>query len=112
VLSADVHLESAHHASERRYRLLAENVSDIIWTLRLDTMAFSYLSPPVEKVLGFTPGEVFALGLDRLIPWPFRERVYQRLAHELGREGQPGVAPDRCVTMEIQLLRKDGSYGW
>jgi PAS domain-containing protein len=40
--------------SERRYRLLAENISDVIWMLDLD-LKIRYISPSIEPICGFSP---------------------------------------------------------
>jgi PAS domain-containing protein len=42
--------------SERKYRILAENVSDIIWIMDLKTRKFVYISPSVEKIQGIHSG--------------------------------------------------------
>jgi PAS domain S-box-containing protein len=44
-------------ASEQRYRLLAENSSDVIWTADLE-MRTTYISPSVEAASGFKPEEM------------------------------------------------------
>ncbi|HON18502.1 MAG TPA: PAS domain S-box protein [Salinivirgaceae bacterium] len=41
---------------EEHYRLLANNSTDIIWTMNLKR-ELTYVSPAVERVLGFTPEE-------------------------------------------------------
>jgi PAS domain S-box-containing protein len=98
--------------SEHRYRLLAENVSDVIWTLRLDTMRFDYISQSVLRARGFTPEEAMELSLEKTLAPQFLENVTRALAEELARDGQEGVDPNRCRTMELQQLLKDGSPAW
>jgi PAS domain S-box-containing protein len=49
--------------SEEKYRLLAENVTDVVWVLDVDDDKFLYVTPSVENVLGFTSEEVCAKGL-------------------------------------------------
>lgn len=55
--------------SERQYRLLADNISDVIWVLDLSLTKFTYVSPSVERLQGFTPEELMQLDLeDTLTP--------------------------------------------
>lgn len=48
--------------SENLYRLLSENTGDIISLHNLD-LSFQYLSPSVEKLLGYTPQELLGTNL-------------------------------------------------
>lgn len=43
--------------SGERHRLLADNATDVIWIMGLDRH-FSYVSPSVEKLIGYTSSEV------------------------------------------------------
>ena len=52
--------------SEERYRLLADNARDIVWTMALDG-AITSVSPAVEKVRGFTPVETMGQPLDAIL---------------------------------------------
>jgi PAS domain S-box-containing protein len=58
--------EAVLQASERRYRLLAENTSDIVRLLSSDPQ-HAYTSPATRTVLGYEPEEFAALPLEQLI---------------------------------------------
>ncbi len=47
-------------ASEERYRLLAENSHDVIWTMDVATRRFTYVSPSIQQLRGVTAEEVMA----------------------------------------------------
>jgi PAS domain S-box-containing protein len=38
--------------------LLAENVTDNLWTFDLATMRYTYTSPSVFRIIGYTPEEM------------------------------------------------------
>lgn len=53
-------------ASEARYRLMAENASDIIATYGLDGV-FTYVSPAVESALGYRPAELIGKSVNEIV---------------------------------------------
>jgi PAS domain S-box-containing protein len=99
-------------ASEQLYRLLAENVRDIIWTFNLSTMSFDYVSPSVEKCRGFTPEQAMALSLEQTLAPQSLKHVQDAIAEELARDGQPGVDPQRSRTIELEHSTSKGNYIW
>lgn len=95
-------------ANEARYRLLSENSSDVIWLFDLEANRFTYVSPSVERLRGFTAEEVLQQKFeDVLTPESYRmiaEALPQRLnAFAAGDESM------RSMTHEIVQTCKDGS---
>jgi PAS domain S-box-containing protein len=52
------YIQQALIESEEKYRLIAENTSDVIWKIDLATLRFSYVSPSVLLMRGYTAEEV------------------------------------------------------
>ncbi len=98
--------------SEKRYRLLAENVTDIIWRFDLATLKFDYVSPSVERIRGFTPEEAQELDLEQTLSPASFELANGVLTEELKLEAYPDADPGRARTIEIQHSCKDGTYAW
>jgi PAS domain S-box-containing protein len=98
--------------SEERYRLLATSVMDVIWTIDISSLKFSYVSPSVERMQGFTPEEIMQMPLNKvLLPDSF-EKASEIIAEELMIENAGGADPIRSRTVELQEYCKDGSIIW
>jgi PAS domain S-box-containing protein len=50
--------EAALQKSEAHYAFIANNTNDVIWALSLATGKYTYVSPSVQKLRGYTPDEV------------------------------------------------------
>lgn len=98
--------------SEGRYRLLAENASDIIWVLSLSTLTFEYMSPSVERIRGFTHEEAMALSLEETLSPTSYQLAMQIMEEELANEGKEGIDPQRSRRLELEQSLKSGGYAW
>jgi PAS domain S-box-containing protein len=98
--------------SEARYRLLAENMTDTIWTMDLATMKFTYISPAVQEMRGFTVAEALEMSVEETISPASLPGIYQALAQELEEEAAGRSEDTRSRIMEIQQSCKDGSFAW
>lgn len=97
--------------SEARYRLLADNISDIIWIFDFKTMRFTYSSPSIEGILGIKAEEVtgFRWG-DFLTPLSFE--LANKILEEEQTATNQNFDPTRSRRIELELYRKDGSTVW
>ncbi len=96
--------------SERKYRLVADNVNDMIWLMDIRHRRFSYISPSVERMRGYTPAEVMEQSLEEILTPASYEKAVKTLSRELAED--KGKDPDRSVSMELEQYRKDGSTMW
>ncbi|MFV2082215.1 MAG: PAS domain S-box protein, partial [bacterium] len=97
--------------SERRYRLLADNVTDVIWTLDMD-LNRTYLSLSVMRIRGFSVEELIGMPLSESMTRESYEIVRSTFQQEIDLEGKPGSDPFRSRTLELEFLCKDGSTIW
>jgi len=103
--------EEALRESEGRYRLLAENATDIIFTMGLD-LRFTYISPSVTRILGYTIEEAMANTLDQVLMPASLERTIQVFTEELAIEASKSKQLWRPRTLELEQICKDGSTIW
>jgi two-component system cell cycle sensor histidine kinase/response regulator CckA len=101
--------ENALRDSEERFRLLAENVVDVIWILDPDTLLFVYISPSVERIAGYRPDEVMGMKLDQLLTDASKELKDQFLKDELAIN-QPDAS--KTTRIELNILHKNGTTVW
>ncbi len=101
--------EGALRESEERFRLLAENVVDILWILDPNDLHFIYVSPSVERIVGYTPAEMMALELDQLVAAEYMEVIKEILGSKLAKSQ---ADPSPITRGEFELHHKNGSTVW
>jgi PAS domain S-box-containing protein len=100
--------EEALHESESRYRLLAENVKDVIWTADLN-LRLTYVSPAHTHLTGYSVEEALAQTLDNLMTPASGEVFTKAFAEELDLEANGPGDLFRSRTLEVALNCRDGS---
>ena len=106
-----VDAEQTLSRSEEKYRLLAENMTDIVWTTDLD-FNFTFYSPSVEIVRGFTPEEAISQKIEETITPDSLLSIQEILAEELAAENLTKKDLYRSRLVEVELYCKDGSTIW
>ena len=97
--------------SEERYRLLAENVTDLIWTTDMN-IELTFVSPSMKLLLGFTPEEAIELGTKKLLTPASYELAENTLHEEIALGSQEPVDLTRSRAIEIELIHKEGFTVW
>jgi len=97
--------------SEERYRLVTENVSDVIWIMDMN-INYTYISPSVKRMRGYTPEEMMSLPAQDLVTPESAAQMLKILAEELTLELSGKADPHRVRTLEMETKNKDGSMIW
>lgn len=103
--------EEALQESEKRYRLIAENIADIFWTMDLN-YSFTYVSPSVTRMRGFTVQEALSQNFSEIMTPQSLQVALQAVQEDQELRQQNPVDKDRKLTIELEEYRKDGSTVW
>ncbi len=94
--------------SEKKYRLLADNATDVILTMDMD-LNYTYLSPSITKLTGFTVEEALALSFkESMTPDSFNDAM-NAIDEDLEMHKKGQKPQDKSRTVEIVFNCKDGS---
>ncbi|PKP47088.1 MAG: hypothetical protein CVT94_12540 [Bacteroidetes bacterium HGW-Bacteroidetes-11] len=97
--------------SDERYRILTENMQDVIWTLDLKKMRFSWISPSVEKLMGFTPEEILRMKMDESFA-PESALKIKNLIDQAINDYNAGNTDLSFVVDELEQKCRNGSSVW
>lgn len=104
-LSERIRAEEALRQSESRFRILAENLQEVVWLSAPDFSACYYVSPAITPLLGLSPEDLYrdpAAWMSLILPED-REGVGAGL--EAQGRGQPAEA-------EFRIRGPDGEIRW
>jgi PAS domain S-box-containing protein len=104
-------LENLLAESEERYRLIAENTSDVIWSIDINTLRFNYISPSVINLTGFTVEEAMSKTIQETLEEKSANFVLAELPKRI-EDFYAGNLNKRIDIREMQQWCKDGSLIW
>jgi PAS domain S-box-containing protein len=103
--------EDALRQSEEKYRWLLNNMADIISVMDMN-LRFTYVSPSITRVRGYTPEEVMAQTLEQTLTPESLEIAVRYFEEEMKLEASGTANPDRNQILELAQYKKDGSIIW
>jgi len=103
--------EEALRESERRFKLITEKMTDIVWIADMNLRTV-YVTPSIEKVLGFTPEERMGQSIEEQFTPDSLAFGLEAMGRELALEEQGRGDPDRTATLVLEYRCKDGSTRW
>lgn len=99
-------ITEALRRSEQKYRIIAENISDVIW-ITDNQLKITFISPSVQKMFGYTPQECLSLSLEKFLT----NESYYVVLHQLQIKKQQYISGEQTEFEEIQeldALHKEG----
>ncbi|PKN20869.1 MAG: hypothetical protein CVU71_03570 [Deltaproteobacteria bacterium HGW-Deltaproteobacteria-6] len=104
-------MEEALRENEKKYRLLTEKMTDIVWIADMNLRTL-YVTPSVQTVLGFTQEERMRQTIDQQFTPDSLFFGLEAMARELTLEAQGQGDPERKAVLVLEYYHKDGSTRW
>ncbi|OHD27457.1 MAG: hypothetical protein A2086_11855 [Spirochaetes bacterium GWD1_27_9] len=96
--------------SEEKYRFLTENILDVIWVLDVEKMKFTYISPSVKKLMGYTAEEVMKQPVKNALTPLSQEELNKIMPHRIASFIE--TKKSEVYVDEMEQPCKDGSTIW
>jgi len=90
----------ALRASEEKYRLLIDNMAEVVFTIDLDGN-FAFVSPQVESMTGYSMGQLLSMNMRQLIAPEYLPEIEKRLRARI--QGEKDLP-----MYEFEVIRADG----
>ena len=99
-------------ASESRYRALTDSMADVVWQWNPQARHFSYVSPSVTRLLGFSVSEILAAGLELVVAEPSLAYLDEVMPGRIRAVLHGEAGSDEATLDTVEMRRKDGSTVW
>ncbi|MDP3358124.1 MAG: response regulator [Lutibacter sp.] len=98
-------------ASEKKYKLLAENAGDVIFTLDIN-LKFTYVSPSVETLKGYKVEELINQPIANVLTKDSYKKLLKSIAlFDPDLDQKMEVNPEPQL-LELEVIKKDGTKVW
>jgi PAS domain S-box-containing protein len=95
--------------SEKKYRLLADNVDDVIFVLDMN-LNHTYVSPSVKTLIGYEPEEFLKLRVSETMTPSSWDLTTKKLSKEIEKYEHGEIT--KLQILQLEMKRKDGSTIW
>jgi len=96
--------------NEEKFKLLNENMHDVVWVLNMKSKRFTYVSPSVINLRGYTPEEVMLQSVEESLTPESNIKVNQ-LLDKMIENFKQGKSTN-IIEGELEQWCKDGSTVW
>jgi PAS domain S-box-containing protein/putative nucleotidyltransferase with HDIG domain len=103
--------EARQKQSEEKYRLLADNLTDAIFTMDMN-LNYTYASPSIYNIVGYTAEEGMNMNVAQTVEPETLQWFAEIFADEMETEKRPDRDLKRSRVLEYQHIRKDGTKVW
>lgn len=104
--------EKALQHSQEQYRMLVDNIYDVLWIFELETLYFTYVNPSVRSLLGYQPEEMLERPLFDFFTAESAVVIQQLLVSASQSCQEEGNDGRWVAVQELAASHQDGSTIW
>ena len=104
ILIKNIHDSPKNNEDDKKYKILVENLNNVIFSLD-EKEAFTYISPSLEKLLKFHPGEFIGQHFSSMVYAEDKELAVNTLMDFMNN------VPIACI-IELRMQKKSGKFIW
>ncbi|MGB5217440.1 MAG: PAS domain S-box protein [Smithella sp.] len=97
--------------SEEKYRLLAEHTKDLVWLMDVD-MNITYVSPSVERLMGYSADEIKKLPLEKLLTSASLKKATRFISISMPKAMKASFKDLIFRTQELEFILRNGQTMW
>jgi PAS domain S-box-containing protein len=105
-VTRETEVEIALNESESRYRLISENTGDVIWIMDVNSLNFTYISPSVYHLTGYTQQNLINRSIKGIIDTKSYEDISRNIPKriKLFKSGDESV---QVMTDYLNIIHKE-----
>ena len=104
-------MELALKISEEQYRMITENISDVISVYNISKNCYTFYSPSVEALRGYTVAEAMTQSLEDIVKHEYVNIIREKITNLVATFAQD-PALNGEVVFEVQTRHKNGECIW
>lgn len=101
---------------EEKYGLMTKGLVEAVWVVDLATMKYLYVSPTVENVIGYTPGEMIGTEIRNYLTAESYDQVVKSIVQALElfkeRDDDEKERKGGSKSFDLEFVAKNGSTVW
>ncbi len=96
-------------ASEKHYRLVTDNINDVIWSTDAE-LNIAFVSSSVKHMFNRSAEEITHKKLKNILPFDFRARLIRRLKQQINIAIDIGPSYKKSLIQDIRIPKEQGNY--
>ena len=104
-------LPSNHDRNNNYFYKLSEIITDTVWTADLD-MNYSYISPSVERLRGYSSEEMMRIGIEKALPERSLIKLKEAISNLIENAKNNPKSTIEPQTLQLEARNKDGRIIW